>query len=210
MKLRLVVVAAASIVAAPALAQTTVGPGGSGNNTLGNLGSFTQTFGQTLTSPGGNLTGFTFSYATLGSGGTNVQFGIAALNGTTIGTSLYNSGDVALQVGTNTFSGFSISTVTGQTYVGYLTTAGVTNPVEGARINYYTTSNYAGGELFIINGGSPNGQTANLTAFDSAFTATFASAAAAAPEPASWALMIGGFGVVGGAIRSRRHKALLA
>ena len=35
--------------------------------------------------------------------------------------------------------------------------------------------------------------------------ATFAPAATAAvPEPASWALMLGGFGLVGGALRSRR------
>lgn len=31
--------------------------------------------------------------------------------------------------------------------------------------------------------------------------------AGAAPEPASWALMIGGFGVIGGALRVRRRRA---
>jgi hypothetical protein len=33
-------------------------------------------------------------------------------------------------------------------------------------------------------------------------------AAAAVPEPASWALMLGGFGMVGGAMRSRRKAAV--
>jgi hypothetical protein len=28
------------------------------------------------------------------------------------------------------------------------------------------------------------------------------------PEPASWALMLGGFGMVGGALRSRRKVAV--
>ena len=33
-------------------------------------------------------------------------------------------------------------------------------------------------------------------------------AAAAVPEPASWALMLGGFGAIGGALRSRRKTAI--
>ncbi|MGL6044521.1 MAG: PEPxxWA-CTERM sorting domain-containing protein, partial [Sandaracinobacteroides sp.] len=32
----------------------------------------------------------------------------------------------------------------------------------------------------------------------------------AVPEPASWALLIAGFGLVGGSLRSRRSKALQA
>ena len=34
--------------------------------------------------------------------------------------------------------------------------------------------------------------------------------AAGVPEPASWGLMIGGFGVVGGALRSRRRTVATA
>jgi hypothetical protein len=34
------------------------------------------------------------------------------------------------------------------------------------------------------------------------------SAPAAAPEPASWAMMVGGFGLIGGAMRSRRRAAV--
>lgn len=33
-------------------------------------------------------------------------------------------------------------------------------------------------------------------------------ASAAVPEPASWAMMLGGFGVIGGAMRSRRKSAV--
>jgi hypothetical protein len=36
------------------------------------------------------------------------------------------------------------------------------------------------------------------------------SATAAVPEPASWALMLGGFGMVGGAVRSRRKTATIS
>ena len=38
----------------------------------------------------------------------------------------------------------------------------------------------------------------------------FAPGAGAVPEPASWALMLGGFGLVGGAMRSRRMKAAVS
>ena len=50
-----------------------------------------------------------------------------------------------------------------------------------------------------------------FTIFDVAgdnFTVT--AAAGVVPEPASWAMMIGGFGLVGGAVRSRRRVAALA
>jgi hypothetical protein len=35
---------------------------------------------------------------------------------------------------------------------------------------------------------------------------TFSATAAAVPEPATWAMMIGGFGIVGGAMRSARRR----
>jgi hypothetical protein len=40
----------------------------------------------------------------------------------------------------------------------------------------------------------------------SAIYASFLSGAGAVPEPSTWAMMIGGFGVVGGALRSRRRN----
>lgn len=53
------------------------------------------------------------------------------------------------------------------------------------------------------------GGTANFTAYDNI---TFGSAVAgggtgAVPEPATWAMMISGFGAIGGAMRYRRRKA---
>ena len=36
----------------------------------------------------------------------------------------------------------------------------------------------------------------------------FQAFAAGVPEPASWAMMLGGFGVIGGAMRSRRRSAV--
>ncbi|HEY1926653.1 MAG TPA: PEPxxWA-CTERM sorting domain-containing protein [Caulobacteraceae bacterium] len=54
--------------------------------------------------------------------------------------------------------------------------------------NFVGDANFDPGEAFALN------RTA----------ATFAATAAAVPEPASWALMLGGFGLAGGVIRLRR------
>jgi hypothetical protein len=37
-----------------------------------------------------------------------------------------------------------------------------------------------------------------------------AAAVSAVPEPATWAMMIGGFGMVGGSLRSRRRQTKVA
>ena len=57
--------------------------------------------------------------------------------------------------------------------------------------NFVGDANFDPGEAFALN------RTA----------ATFAATAAAVPEPASWALMLGGFGLVGGVMRMRRKAA---
>jgi hypothetical protein len=57
--------------------------------------------------------------------------------------------------------------------------------------NFVGDANFDPGEAFALN------RTA----------ATFAAASAAVPEPASWALMLGGFGLVGGVMRRRRMAA---
>lgn len=54
----------------------------------------------------------------------------------------------------------------------------------------------AGGAVY----GSPGG--------DVWYAETWAIRAHAVPEPASWALMLGGFGLIGGALRSRRNHAV--
>jgi hypothetical protein len=40
------------------------------------------------------------------------------------------------------------------------------------------------------------------------FTGAKVDIGGAVPEPASWAMMLGGFGLVGGAMRSRRRQAV--
>ncbi|SOB81068.1 PEP-CTERM protein-sorting domain-containing protein [Sphingomonas guangdongensis] len=66
-----------------------------------------------------------------------------------------------------------------------------------------------GGRVSYDFGGAAGLRSATFTSSQSAFEID--SLAAAVPEPASWAMMIFGFGAVGGALRSnRRRKSVLA
>ncbi|MDO7841779.1 PEPxxWA-CTERM sorting domain-containing protein [Sphingomonas sp. CA1-15] len=71
----------------------------------------------------------------------------------------------------------------------FLSSGSAGNPYAGGDVFFTTSSNLA----FIAN-----------TSQDTAFSV---SGIAAAPEPASWAMMIGGFGLVGGAMRQRKRTA---
>lgn len=53
-----------------------------------------------------------------------------------------------------------------------------------------------------------NGNGITGTTYWAAFNDIATSGGSAAPEPASWAMMLGGFGLVGGAMRSRRKVAV--
>jgi hypothetical protein len=52
--------------------------------------------------------------------------------------------------------------------------------------------------------------TTSASAVAGTFTGTATFAAGAVPEPASWAMMIGGFGLIGGAMRRRRTHLQMA
>ncbi|MBO9574825.1 MAG: PEPxxWA-CTERM sorting domain-containing protein [Sphingobium sp.] len=65
------------------------------------------------------------------------------------------------------------------------------------------TLSFAGASYYIASSGSAQGNVNSLVWDIGAITP----AAGAVPEPASWALMIAGFGAMGGALRSRRKVA---
>jgi hypothetical protein len=66
-------------------------------------------------------------------------------------------------------------------------------------------SSYAGGTGFAFDSSQPNFTATNLGADFGFRTYVDPSIAAAVPEPAGWALMIGGFGAIGTAMRRRRR-----
>ena len=72
----------------------------------------------------------------------------------------------------------------------------LTAPISGDAIG--ATGGDAGGVTFDVRGGS-----AGLTGFGGVADAT-----TSVPEPAIWAMMLIGFGAVGGALRSRRKATL--
>jgi hypothetical protein len=69
--------------------------------------------------------------------------------------------------------------------------------VDVANSTFFPTSTFVqnGSFFFDVSGQAPNGGST-----------TFNVVAAAVPEPATWAMMIGGFGMVGGAMRSARRR----
>ncbi len=54
------------------------------------------------------------------------------------------------------------------------------------------------------------GGTANQTGYDNITFGSDRATGGAVPEPATWAMMIGGFGMVGGAMRYRRRKTSIS
>lgn len=78
-----------------------------------------------------------------------------------------------------------------------------TGSVSSMLIGFHSTSNaYTGGRFYHV-GGSLDFQFPNR---DMAIYAVSSETSAAVPEPASWAMLITGFGLVGGSLR-RRSKA---
>ena len=93
--------------------------------------------------------------------------------------------------------GSSLIVEGGTKYYAYLD--GETPPLQFGRSNAY-----AGGELF--EAGRGNGfQFQKVSSLDFRFGVAGSSMLSAVPEPASWAMMLLGFGVIGGPLRSRRQ-----
>jgi len=84
----------------------------------------------------------------------------------------------------------------------------VTNYVNAAYLAGGTVSFAIAGTIESADPGSPNSWRYFYGGNE---TLSFTTAASGAvPEPASWALILGGFGLVGGAMRSRRAKAAVS
>lgn len=180
--------------------------------TGGNVGSFgfpdSQTYGQVFSAPvTGTLTSFTLS---LNGGVGELAGGVGTWNGTPAHgfgfgspTNLYLSAPVvSAGAGAYTFTP-NVAVTAGSLYVAYLTVFGVpgANGVTSMPLGDNSDSNIL---YFVWNNTSdPVGNPSWNYFFDTGdvvFEATFA----AVPEPATWAMLIAGFGMVGAAARRRR------
>jgi len=209
--MKYVVMALACALAAPAMAQTYANA-----NDADAIFDFgypdTTSYGQVFTAPGGTLSSWTF-YDT-DSSDNGARLVVAAWDGSkAVGPELYSSLSQNVTAGSffaHTYSNINLSLTAGTSYIAYLTVAGVDSPTSGNSVAGSSSSPLGGGFRYLNSGGQdplalgdvfwnsyyvPNMQ----------YSATFNGAV---PEPASWALMLGGFGLVGGALRSRRKTAV--
>jgi len=129
------------------------------------------------------------------------------------GSGVFTTSDTAMIVGgqtayaitsiSGTVNGSAIVAPTAASYGNYFTTGATFLDGSGIRFNTANGMNVAffnqsTNQLYRVNGISPG------TSF---YVTASSSAVAAAPEPASWALMVGGFGLIGVALRGRRNGA---
>lgn len=185
----------------------------------GSISSFgvpdTTTYGQVFTAPGGTLSSWTFTTTDRSADG--ARFVVAAWGGTSIsGGELYSvsTGATAADAkGTDhIYSGINLGLTAGSNYIAYLTVAGATNPTSPVSVSGSATSPLGGLFVFKNSNGvdpiaNPGGwYTGGWSPAHMEYTAVFG----AVPEPASWAMLIAGFGLTGAAMRRRRNAAVAA
>jgi hypothetical protein len=187
-------------------------------------GQQTQRIGQTFTAPiTGSLTNFQFTLtsSTLqGLKGSVYAWDVAAVQ--PLGQAIWTSATVASPSGLLNFNPTGVTLAAGTTYVAFLDTFGLANNSGIANVasclalagcNSNSIPNLGtlvyGNVYPDQNTGQFNSDPANIrysNAFNVVYDATFSAtiAASAVPEPASWAMMIGGFGLIGAALRRRK------
>lgn len=166
-------------------------------------------WGETFTAPGQALQSWQFSLYS-GNATENILFEVASWNGSSaVGPALYTSAPIPISYVGNvyqnvTVSNINLSLIQGDTYVAFLSTDGVTNPLTGSTL--YTSSSNAGlgGQQVFV---GQNGQSAfTSTSWNNAsgtyfgtgpeqslqFSATFgaATSSASVPAPASAGLAL--------------------
>ena len=178
--------------------------------------------GESFTAPAtGSLTNLQFTLSG-GSTLTSVQAFVYALNGplaTTFvpGAEIWRSAAVAGASGLLNFNPTGVALTAGQNYVAFLGTYYTTGTGQAT----VSSCNPFGGGACAVSNANPNlgraitGRALGANLDELTFTQvvngsqdlTFSATITAVPEPASWALMIAGFGFVGGAIRRRARMS---
>ncbi|HLZ77595.1 PEPxxWA-CTERM sorting domain-containing protein [Phenylobacterium sp.] len=188
---------------------------------IGAIGDFgfpdTQTYGEVFTAQAsGQLTSFTMELSSP-IGGT-LYGGIGAWNcgdtftfGCGETSNLYSSGTVAADHGGGYTFSPDVSVTAGNIYVAYLSVFGANNDGQGATV--MPTGSRGGGFNYFVWNNSNGGPTSSSWNYFGDFGdgRLDYTVGGAVPEPATWAMMLVGFGGLGALMRrSRRAAALTA
>ena len=141
---------------------------------------------------------------------------LATWTGTQVGTLLYTSGDRTIS-SADPFQEFAfapnLAVTAGQQYVAFLSISELgAQPTSLHSMPLSPNDTIVDGAFVFSNNGLDfeslfTQQWANFSGVDVALKVNFgALPAAAVPEPATWAMMIGGFGLVGSALRRRKAR----
>jgi hypothetical protein len=165
--------------------------------------------GQSFTAIDDQLVSIGFKLGTLNQGFPNDPVTVDLYSGTGTGGTLLASDTLTLPASLDytAFTNFDFSGTTltvGGIYSAVVSIDG-SSPHTG--IGLSLTDTYSGGTAFSQNLGDAG---CNPGACDLAFQVVGTSAAGAVPEPATWAMMILGFGAAGAALRQRRRTAAAA
>ncbi len=171
----------------------------------------TTSYGQVFTAPGGSLN--SWSFYTQDSTSYGAKLVIANWDGSkAVGPALFDSlvQSVSASGGffQHNYGGINLALNSGTSYIAYLTVAGVANPTPSIPVSGSYSSPLGGGFRFLnSNGTDPLTLNQNWSSWyipNMQYAAVFG----AVPEPATWAMMILGLGLVGGAMRRRQQASV--
>ena len=171
----------------------------------------TTSYGQVFTATADRLTSFSFFTTDRTNNGARLVIA-PWVNGRASGTPLFDAlNHTATKVGNffeHNYGNINLTLNAGESYIAFLTVAGVPNPTGRVNVSASLTSPLGGFFAFLNSGTldplTVDAQWRRLTGVANLqYRAEFATAAI--PEPATWAMMIAGFGLVGGAMRRRKR-----
>lgn len=212
-------VLAATCFAVPAYAGDIQVVSGSGQRAYA-LGFFGNASGQSFTSIDSTLNSIGFQFEGLNPTFTGGVYTLSLFAGETLtGTSLVTrTFTLPTSINSRTPVWFDIdigntAVTIGQRYTAVLNSSDTRNGIVlGPDINIFTGvpvsgDAYAGGRAIFATVPYPNCSNTAASACDLNFRVSGTTATGAIPEPATWAMMIGGFGMMGGALRRRSRAA---